>query len=129
MNPASEDIKDLITQSDGVGTFGVDVFIGDEPSQPDLCVTIYDDGGLAPDLATDLEFLNVRVEVRGAANGYKATYNKIERIRNLLHGDHQRQVPDGTRYLLIAAMSDPAYVRQDERNRPMFSIDFQVTRT
>ena len=88
MNAPSEDIKDMITQSDGIGTFGEDVFISSEPASPDICTTIYDTGGLPVDLATDLYYPTVQIRLRGRVGGYSAAYLKAQDIVQLLHGVH-----------------------------------------
>jgi hypothetical protein len=128
MNPASEDIKDMITQSGGAGTFGTDVFISHEPPTPNKVVTIFDTGGFGPDLATDIYNPTVMVRIRGAGNGYQAAYAKAELIRDLLHGVHN-ETWNSTRYILIQALSDIMYIERDEKTRPILSVNFRIIRT
>lgn len=128
MNSPSEDVKDMITQSAGVGTFGVGVFISVEPPTPDLCVTIYDTGGYPADLAVDIYNPTIQVRVRGAVGGYQAAYQKALAVLTLLHGVHN-ETWNGTRYILIRAMSDILNVGEDDKGRPILTINFQLMRT
>jgi len=128
MNPPSEDIKDIITQSGGAGTFGANVFIRNEPSRPDDCVTIYDTGGFPADLATDLYLPTVQIRVRGRVGGYKTAWEKAKLIKDILHGIHN-EVWNATRYLLISAMGDILNIGKDDRGRPVFTLNLSTMRT
>jgi len=128
MNPPSEDVKDMVTESNGIGTFGTDVFIAHSPPSPNECVTIYDTGGYNPDLATDIENPTVEFLVRGKVGGYKDAWSKADTIKSLLHGVHG-SIVNGTRYILIRAVSDILFLGLDEKNRPELSINFSMMRT
>ena len=128
MNPPSEDIKDLVTQSNGIGTFGTDVFIAFEPPSPNKSVTIYDTGGFDPDLAIDIEYPTVQFLIRGEVGGYVDAYTKGQTIKSLLHGAHQ-EILNGARYMLIRCISDILFLGLDDKNRPKFSLNISIMRT
>lgn len=128
MKSPSEDVKDMITQSGGVGEFAVNVFISEEPPQPDLCVTIYDTGGYPADLAVDIYNPTIQVRVRGAVGGYQAAYQKALAVLTILHGIHN-ETWNSTRYILIQAMSDILNIGTDDKGRPLLTINFRIMRT
>jgi len=128
MNPPSEDVKDMITQSNGVGTFGTNVFIGAEPLIPDECVTIYDTGGFDPETHNDIFFPTVNIRVRGVMGGYKAAYAKALAIVTLLNG-LRNETWSATRYIQIFMVGDINTIGNDDSNRPLLTINFRIIRT
>jgi len=91
VNPVSEDIKDKLVAG-GIGTFATtstsvwNIYIDDEPDQPDQTITIYDTSAGSPD-----RFLNhsrplhktpFQIRVRG--NAYLATHNTIKSVETYL---------------------------------------------
>jgi len=128
MNSPSEDIKDMITQSDGIGTFGVDVFISEEPDKPDKCATIYDSGGFDPETHNDISHPTVMLRVRGVVGEYKATYAKARVIVNLLDG-RSNETLNGARYIQIFMLGEINAVGTDEYGRPVLTINFDIMRT
>lgn len=130
MNPASVDVKDVLVAA-GVGTFaatsGWAIYIGKAPDKPNTTITLYDYGGSppAPNMLIDEPALQVRV--RGNPGGYPAAYSKIIEVRDTLHG-FVRQTVNGTHYLAIFAAQDPNLLQYDESNRPIFTLNFEITR-
>ena len=54
MNATSVDIKDMLEAESGLNlVFGVNLFVGREPSNPSDCVTIFDTLGMPPQLTFD----------------------------------------------------------------------------
>jgi len=87
MNPASEDVKDMLIDSDLGLTFATDLFIGKEPANPDDTVTIFDTPGGAVgrtlDVGADMEEPAIQIRVRN--NGYMEGYAVAKNIQELLH--------------------------------------------
>ncbi len=129
MKSPAEDIKDVLESSAvGIGTFGTDLFVSKEPSEPDACTTIYDTPGQEPEAGYRYDRPGVQVRVRGTAGGYQAAYAKIEDVKEALHGLGD-ETWNGTRYVGIWATGDPNFLGYDDNGRPIFTINFRVHRT
>lgn len=116
------DIAQLL-QNAGVGTLGVDIFLGQLPASPDNVVAIFEYTGEPPELHSNIEFPSVQVLVRD--NGYNAGRLRIGQAQSTLHGVHETLV-NGKRYLLIKANQSPAFLERDGNNRVIFIINFTI---
>lgn len=117
-----EDIGQYL-QSQGIGTLGVDIFLGILPSESDNCIALFEYAGSPPDLHWNGEYPGLQVMVRNA--DYPAGRVKIEQVKNTLHGLYE-QVLNGTRYLLIKAKQSPECLGLDDNQRYEFVINFDV---
>ena len=127
MNSAAEDIKDYLVDQ-GVGTLKTDLFVGDMPNTPDACVSIVDSPGLSPELRYEWERPGIQILTRASIGGYRSAYTKAKLVYDTLHGTTNETI-NATIYKLIAAAHSPLYVGKDEKNRPMWSINFNIQRT
>ncbi len=130
MNPPSEDIADVLVLSSSALslTLGTDLFVGEEPHNPDNCVTVFDSPGAAPEPGYVLLYPGVQIRVRGAAiGGYKTAYTLAESIRNVLHALSPQTV-NSTKYINVLAEGDILYIGQDKSKRPRFTINFSIMR-
>jgi hypothetical protein len=131
MNPASEDIKDILEAESSLGlALGTDLFIGKEPADPNNCVTIFDTPGLPPQLTLagkgeDYFYPSIQVRVRNT--NYLTAYSLADSIRDVLHG-LAHETWNGTLYILIQCTQGPALLDWDENNRCRFIINFNVQR-
>jgi hypothetical protein len=129
-NPTSIDVKDLL-EAASVGTFaassGWGIWIGKQPAKPDTSITLFDDGGFAPDPKFLLDRPTLRVLVRGSEWGYTGAYSKAQAVKDTLLGD-DRQTVGGTLYVGIIMTGDIAFIQYDDNNRPIFSLNFQIWR-
>lgn len=118
-------IRDIaqILQSNGIGTIGADIYLGQLPASPDNVVAVFEYGGEPPDLHANIEYPGLQVMVRNKR--YDAGRQKIEQARNVLHGLAETVV-NGHRYLLIRANQSPAFLQRDENNRAIFVCNFRV---
>ena len=132
MNSPSEDIKDILLESDaGLDlVFGTSLFYSKEPDSGvvDKIVTIYDTGGDEPAANYTYEFPNIQVKIRGDVLKYKEAYSLLNDIKNELHGTHNKTI-NGARYVGIWASSDIISLGYDEENRPELTINFRMQRT
>ena len=132
MNSPSVDIVTILSQSAvAIGTFNTDLFVGEEPSGEkvqDAIVTIHDTGGEGRDANVDIHHPTIMARVRGAVNGYLVAYTKSESIVTALHALHN-ETHGGSRYIQIFAQSDILFNGYDEKNRPIFTINFSIQRT
>lgn len=131
MNPASEDIKDMLDGSaGGLGlTFTTDLFISKEPTTPDDCVTIYDTPSFPPDLTLnpDERYYNSSVQIRVRNNSYQTGMTLARNILESLHGRAQ-ETWNGTLYTVIMATGEPAALARDDNNRVIIIINFNLQR-
>lgn len=129
MNPASEDIKDmLVASAAGLGlTFGTDIFISKIPDTPDVCYCIYDTGGMDPESQYEYDRPTVQVLCRGANGGYRAAWLAAKDVRDVLHGV-SNETWNSTRYIGVWCMGDVLFAGYDESERPLFTINFRIHR-
>lgn len=129
MNPCSKDLADILAAA-GLGlTFNVNMFVGQEPTTPANCTTIYDTPGYAPMMTTDKteKYAFPAVQVRVRNTSYLAGHALIESIKDELHG-LAHQVQGGAVYELVKCAQDPFLLDYDEQNRPRFICNFDVQR-
>lgn len=130
MNATSQDIKDmLLEESDLLDlTFGTNLHIGREPTQPNNCVTIFDTPGAAMGLTLDqksYEYTSVQIRVR---NGdYQAGWDIIDIIKEILHG-RAHETWGNTLYTVIMVVSGPMFLDWDDNNRARFIININAQR-
>lgn len=126
-NPAVG-IKDLLVTA-GVGTFaalaGWGIYVGQQPTDPDTVVTVYNSGGKNADPKFLLQEPHIQVRIRGAANGYVAAYDKAAEVQDELLGIPS-QVVNGDQWDGITAIGDINPLGYDESQRPMFSVNFSL---
>lgn len=132
MNPASEDIKNIIESVSSLAlVFGTDLFIGHEPEKPALCTTIYDTPAGPPQLALNPDekhyFPTVQIRQRGGVDQYIAAWQRLNDIAVELHGRHN-ETWNGTIYTLIQCSSGATFIGRDEERRPLFVANFDIKR-
>ncbi len=110
-------------QSQGIGTLGANLFLGLMPDQPDNCIALFEYAGSPPDLHWNGEYPGLQVRVRNKS--YAMARAKIEQIRDLLHGLHDKKL-SGTRYLLIKARGNPEILKRDANNRVELFVNFEI---
>ncbi len=125
-NASTEDLKDLLEESGGIGlVFGTDLFIASMPEEPDDCVCLYDTGGIAQG-QHGFERPSVQVRLRSAE--YRIGYDLIRDIKYYLHLNNGGVI-NGTRYISIEVKSEILFLGQDDKNRYLFTLNFQIHRS
>lgn len=130
MNPVSLDMKDLIeAESELSLEYARNLFIGTEPNEPDNCVTIYDTGGLDPQLTYDREegFFYDRFQLRVRNRHYLEGVSLARDLMNALHGRGHEEM-NGTEYELIRCVGSPSFIGRDEKGRLLFVVNFEAQR-
>lgn len=130
MNPSSVDIKTIILTESTLGlTFASNLFIAKEPDSPDTCVTIFDTTGFAPMLTSNAaeryDYPGVQIRVR--SRDYLEGWGLIKDINDLLHGRANEEWGN-TMYTLIKCAGEPAAVGWDEKDRCVFSVNYNIQR-
>jgi hypothetical protein len=130
MNQPSEDIKSMLVADTPLGLiFATNLFINDEPTKPDNCVTIFDSPGFPPSLSLDgskgYESPSVQIRIRN--NSSKAGWALIQNIMISLHGRAQ-QTWGGTLYTVIYCSNGPALLDWDGNGNARFIVNFSLQR-
>lgn len=129
MNSPSMDIKDIL-EAAGLGlTFGTNLFIGQEPTIPDNCVTIFDAPGIPPQLCLDRDdaYYYPSIQIRVRNRSYLTGYELVNDIKTELHGvGHETW--NGTYYSVIKCAQEPFLLDYDDNNRPRFVANFDLQR-
>lgn len=130
MNAPSQDIKDILesSQHGSIGTFATDLFVHEEPAEPDACVTVRDTGGFDPESRFDYSRPTVQVRIRGAKGGFQTAYSKTQEVIDALHGLNN-ETWNGTRYVAIWQMGDVMDTGNDDNGRPILTVNFRIHRT
>lgn len=124
----ADDICSLIV-TDGFGTLATNLFKGELPPTPDLCIAVMDyQGGPAVTFFGSLtvnENPRVQVKVRGAADEYDIPRTRIEHIYQAFM-DRGAFTVNSTRYLNIGPVQPPFPLGKDDNNRWVFVVNFDV---
>lgn len=113
----------------GIGTVGSTIFTVKMPDAPDVCISLVERAGMAPDPITTIERPGFRVLCRNVDtdSGALAAYNKAYAIKKLLH--RAVGVTMGTTlYHRIDATGNPTFNGQDQRGRPIYEVSFIATK-
>ena len=133
MNASSVDIMRMLEDysDSALGlAFGIDLFIGREPTEPDNCVTIFDTTGGPAQLTLDEDnddYYYTSVQIRVRNRDYITGWDLIHDIMISLHGRAQ-ETWNETLYTLISCSSGPALLDWDDNNRARFIINFNLQR-
>ena len=123
-------VKDIAEylEDKGIGTVGTNIFAGQMPDTPDICVAVLAYAGQPPDeVSEDMEYPGLQVMVRGEKNGFSAAMTKAYAVLNALHGVTDTTI-ETHYYYRISASQSPAQAGFDKNDRPLLVINFQVTK-
>lgn len=110
-------------QANDVGTVGTDIFLGQLPATPDNVIALFEYAGEPPDLHWPGEYPSLQILVRNKS--YDAGRQKIEQVKNILHGMAETVI-NSHRFLLIRANQSPFLLERDENSRAIFVCNFRV---
>lgn len=121
--PPSKDIIELLL-SENIIEKG---FVGsDAINVPQTFVTALDVGGTAnPRWLRDNNRVHIRVKAQ--ANNYMEGWETAQKIKDFLLGKHTIMIGD-VYYIRFVINSDVYFVSYDDNNRPIFAMEFTVTR-
>lgn len=114
----------LYLQQKGIGIIGTDIFKGQLPTTSDNAIALFEYAGEPQDLTdANLEYPSLQVLVRNKS--YATGRQKIEQVRNILHGLTETTI-NNVRYLLIQAKQSPEALPRDENGRAIFVVNFRI---
>lgn len=121
-------MKDLLVAA-SIGAFaattGWNISVGKLPDIPDQSVACVDTGGLSPFPSIALNFPSVQVLVRGKPGDYVGAHDKGRAAIDAVLGKGVTTV-GGDEWQGITEIGDLAFIGYDEKNRPIFSANFQI---
>lgn len=126
-NPTTVDIKDkIISDFPGQYTFGLNIFIGREPIDPDEVITLYDTGDSQP---SDPKYLldYPTIQIRSRAKSYETAYSKLADIKEKIIGNEKVTI-NGTQYVGMYVVNDIHFLQYDFRDRSIFTVNFRFVR-
>lgn len=116
----------------GVGTVGVDLFLGYMPEKPSACVALYETGGAGPIRAFrgvpgDPVAVRPRVQVVARADeyDYAAARLKVQTAYQLLEGMGDRTL-NGVNYKWAGAVQEPFLLGRDDQGRVKVACNFDI---
>ena len=130
MNALSEDIKSMLEDSSSLAlAFGTNLFIGQEPSTPNDCVTIFDTPSFPPDITLDKvnDYYNSSCQIL-VRNGDYPTGMAFARYIMVYILNRVGETWNGALYTVIRATGEPSFLDRDANNRPRFIINFNCQR-
>ena len=109
-------------QSEGLGTFGTDLFVSQRPDSPDNCIILYDETGIVSDYQSDYgsDWVGVQVMTRGS---YSYAQSKIWDIHNTVTAWTDGSTDDFT-LVTTTIQTPPAQIDIDEKGRRVFTAHY-----
>lgn len=124
MSTPADDLKTIL-EDKGVATFKKDMFVAKEPADPHDVITLYDTGGFPPNPKHPKGQPTVMVRVRNT--GYKDGYAKAREVKDALLGLPKQDI-NSTTYVGVWMEGDIGFVRYDDSDRAIFTMNFRVSR-
>ena len=127
-NPPSKDIMSLIDGSAGglSLTDGTNLFRNSMPSEPDNCVVLFDYATGQQEL---FQMANPNVQIKVRNRNPDTAYELCQEIKHALHDKYNDTTINGTRYIRIHCVLDIMYLKQDELNSFLYSLNFRAQRS
>jgi len=130
MNSPAVDIKNILAEEEGLNLiFAENLFISQEPTAPDNCVTIYDRAGGGEDLFLNpnISYSRPAVHIRVRNNKYIDGWNVANDIKSRLHAIGNI-AQGGSYYTLIRCDTGPSGMKYDENDRAILELEFSIQR-
>jgi hypothetical protein len=124
----SRDVAVLLEDSAfGQGlVLGNNLFIGNMPSTPDFCVSLYDIGGTPAVSALDRSYsTEPEVSVQIRTHSYPIGHEMGENIRKYFNKMVNVQLQDGS-YVVIMCIGGVEYMKADEKGRSLFIMKLRA---
>jgi len=103
------------------------------PPDPDKCITIFETGGYAPEVRSDLNRPTFQIRVRSSrtdtdSNAYSTGRDKLQGCCDVLHGFASTTI-NGRYYAAIYALTDAIALGFDDEGRPLLGQNFLALRS
>lgn len=130
MARTSHDIA-LLLQANAIGTMGTDIFINDEPDEPNNCITIYDTGGTSGQVTNVTTYKQPRIQIRVRNNKQSDGHAKAEAIETLMETNSRlRYRPAGAsyKYTALYKQTEILFLPRDVKRRSICVQNFRCPR-
>lgn len=118
--------KDFLIAAGVVAVSGAwTVKVGRLVDSPDQMVVVTDTGGQIPNPAYLLDYKTFQVLVRGKPDDYSGAYDQAIKCKDVLLGMNPVDV-GADRWSGVTGLGDIGFLRYDEKNRPLFSVNFRL---
>lgn len=125
MTSPARDIADHLAL-EGFGTLGGSIFVSEEPTGPNECITIYDTGGAIP-LSVDIRLYEPTIQVRVRSISYAAGYALQEEIRESIVQPLTLIIND-SHYSGLFQQSDIISLGRDQNSRYILTANYRLQR-
>ncbi len=116
------DIADYLADEE-LGAVGTDIFVSNQPSPPDNCITVIDTGGTKPPIDIPSKKATFQVLIRNT--DYATGAEKLASIRTALHNKYGITLVNGGNYChSINALAEGGHIGKDDAGNDEFSINF-----
>ncbi len=99
--------------------------VGKLDAEPNRMIVLYDTGGQNPNPRWLLDFKTFQALIRGDKDGYSAAYAKALEVQDALLGLEPQDVGPN-HWSGVTGAGDIAFLRYDDKSRPLFSVNFRV---
>ena len=110
-------------ETQGIGVFGTDIFIGTRPPKPINCLTLYDTGGFKPKKDTTS---NPTFQIIGRHKSYVDGFANIKEAHNHLKEKYNFWLKENKIWvLLLEAQGEPGKIGKEKDNY-LFSCNYHL---
>lgn len=125
MTSPAKDMADYLV-AQGFGTFGGNIFVSEEPTEPNESITVYDTGGSEP-VNVDIDMYEPTIQVRVRSISYAAGFALQQEIREELVKP-LFLVVNSYHYVGIWLQSDIISLGRDQNNRYILTANYRMMR-
>lgn len=119
--PSSKHIREILID-EGVTQ---DIYIGEQPDEPNTVITIYDTGGRESNPKWRIDYPEIQVRVRDES--YETAYSIINDIRGKILGKESIVKGDYV-YVGFYTIGGIIAMPKDDKRRSSFVLNFSITR-
>lgn len=113
-------------ETQGVGTRGTDIWIGEIPDDTDDALTVIATGGFEPDpdLGDDIEYPTIQIDCRSTT--YATAQTLSQAAHTLFLGNNNTTITSGGKYIFFMnPIQEPTYIGKDDKDRKIFSCNYR----
>jgi hypothetical protein len=114
-------------EDEGLGTVGVDIFVGYQPDTPDNCIVLYDESAptLSESQAQTVDLLGVQVLIRNTV--YATAGGKAFTIhKNIIGFGGDSFIEGGSVVTDLYVVNSPVSIGRDSQNRNEWSSHYSM---
>ena len=111
-------------ESENIGVFGTDIFIGTRPSEPIDCLTLYNTGGFPPQKDTTSD---PTIQIISRSEEYLDGLTKLFDVHDLFKEKYGFWLDsDGIWVIKMEAQGEPGQMGKDSNGHHLFSANYHL---